>query len=434
MPVCARFRGVRHSAGAAALFAGMLLALASPVWAVSDAEIVSLIARGQTEAARRLYATTDPTAIDWLFFAGRVAKAAGRFEEAAETFREVLRRDPSYINAKRELAHTLLLGEDYRISAHHFRELLRRDPEPAFRPGYVHFLQEIDRLRPLSISGHLAIIGSSNVNRGSSEAEFRPGIPNVPSFGITSQAEPGHGLEAGVSGRYRWAGEGAYRWTLGWGLVGRKFDQSIHDSATLSTRIRFGRLSERTRWSAGPFLRATWAADEDHNVAVGLGVSFDRRLTRNTTLFFNGSTERRRYLNEDGLDGPSHLFQAGLARALPLGSVSVGSRLRFHQPETEHQRYTERALFTRLSRSWRGGLHGSIGLEVGQRSYAADFPLAGHARQDDFYRVNLSARHDTIHFGRFTPLMNCTFGNTESNIAFFEHSVDECIIGVTTRF
>jgi len=194
----ALLQGARSFAGAASIALCLApgiatTASASTPQAVNDAVLVDLIAQGNEAGARALFKQTNPSDVDWLFFEGRVAKAAGRFDEAAEAFREVLRRAPSYRNAKRELAHTLLIAADYRAAAHHFRDLLRTEPDEEFRLGYIHFLRAIDRRRPLSLSGQVGLVTSSNVNRGSSQSEFVPGVPSAPVFDITSQAEKGYG-------------------------------------------------------------------------------------------------------------------------------------------------------------------------------------------------------------------------------------------------
>ncbi|MEM6909870.1 MAG: surface lipoprotein assembly modifier [Pseudomonadota bacterium] len=400
---------------------------------VSDAAIVALIARDAIAEARALYARTGPDEADWMFFEGRVAKASGQLDKAQTAFREALRLNPAHLSAKRELAHTLLIAEDYSGAEHHFRELLQADPEAEYRQGYVRFLRQIDRLRPFSINGHLALVSSSNVNRGSSETEFVPGVPGVPRFDITSRAQDGQGVEAGLAGRIQHTTAKDRQLTFDWGIFGRKFDHDQHDSLTVSARLRFGQLQSKSQWSVGPLVRANVNADGNDAVSVGLAANYERRVARRLNVFASGIYQYRHSLDKEGIDAPFTTLQAGIARPFRNGSVAIGPRFVFFRPEEEHQRYAGQSVFARLSRSWSGGLSGGLGIEVGRRGYADDFPLAGEPREDKFYQITFTAQHDQFRLGRFIPTINCILGSTDSNIAFFKHSVEECTLGVSTR-
>ncbi|KWV91045.1 hypothetical protein AUC45_06920 [Erythrobacter sp. YT30] len=400
---------------------------------ISDAAIVDLIAQGRILQARALFQRAVPSEPDWIFFDGRVAKAKGDFGAAERAFREAIRLRPSHLSARRELAHTLLLAGDLRGAEHHFRTLLRTDPDAEYRRGYIRLLRRIDHLRPFSVTGHFALVSSSNINRGSSESEFVPGVPDVPRFDITSRAEGGTGLEAGIAGRYRVSTSEHGRLTADAGLFGRKFDTGDYDNATLSARLRFGEFREKSRWTVGPLVRATISADDNDSVVAGLAANYEQRIAKRLDGFVSAIHQYRWSLNDKGIDAPFTSIQTGIARPIKNGTVAFGPRLVFFRPEERHQRYDGQALFSRISRSWRGGLSAELGVEVGKRRYADDFPLAGEPRKDTFYQITLTAQHEQVRLGRFMPTINCILGATDSNIAFFEHSVQECSFGVTTR-
>lgn len=84
-----------------------------------------MIANGRTHEAFALLLTTDPSVEDLMLFQGRVLKADEQFASAISIFRKILEGEPRYINARRELAHTLLLNQELEASEFHFRELLR---------------------------------------------------------------------------------------------------------------------------------------------------------------------------------------------------------------------------------------------------------------------------------------------------------------------
>lgn len=430
----ARFATLRRQRAWAFLCLSTLATLANGADAPTDFNIVKLIAVGEIEDARTVYETFSPSPLDWLFFEARVAKAEGRYKDAIGIFRNVLQRDPTYLPARRELAHTLFLVKDYRGSTHHFEDLLRNDPDTDQRRGYVHFLDEISRVRPFSLSGSVAIISSSNVNRGSSHGTFQPGVPGVPSFDITSRAKPDAGLELALHGQHLWPTTERGIWSLDWTTSTRLFNEREHSSLSLSAQLRYNRTSQTTRWSLGPSLRRVWPQDSDGQTTLGVNGNWERVLDERTSVFLSGSLEYSMFDSEDTDNGPFYWAQTGIATRQLGGILSVGGRATFHRPETSHQRYHGQALFAHFSRSWVGGLQGGLGIEVGQRSYDADFPLAGAPRKDSFYQLSLSARHSAIRIGRFTPNVYCTFGSTHSNIAFYDFDVSECTFSMTTRF
>lgn len=402
--------------------------------AVSDLEVVTLISEGDITGARLLFEITGPEEIDWLFFEGRVKKAQGQLIEATEVFREVLLRDPTYLDARRELAHSLFLNQDYRGATYHFRDLLRDDPSAEQRQGYLHFLNEIDRIRPFSLSGSIAFVTSSNVNRGSSEDTFNPGVPDFPAFDITSQAEPGVGLEFGVAGRHVWRRAKGYSWALNWSVAGRTFEVPAHNSATIGTRLQFGHATENTWWAIGTSIRTTWYASDDHRVETGLDVSMDRRIAPQVSLVLSANADYRDDLSSDALDGPLYAFQVGVVRLIANGQIAAGVRATLNRPRQAHSRFNGQTVFTSAGYAWPGGFEAGVRLDVGRRGYLADFPLAGEAREDSFYQVTVSTQHEGIRFGRFSPSLSCSIGTTHSNVAFYDYDVRECSVGLVTRF
>ena len=434
MTLLMKLLGTCRIAGASFLLGAALALSTGSAVALTDAELVSLIAQGRVDEARSLFEKLDPDATDWIFFAGRVAKSEGKLDAAASSFREVLRREPSYLNARRELAHTLFLKSDFRGASHHFRHLLRVESDRQHRMSYVQFLNEIDVRRPFALSASLAIVSSSNVNRGSSQSVFNPGVPGIPSFDITSRAESGTGIELGLFGRHRWSAKNAFRWTFDWGLTGRKFPNKDHDLASLFARLQLGKFTQSSAWRAGPFARLTWRGNDSDSESVGFGASINRRVGEATNLFVSANTQYRRYWHLDGLDGPLHDAQIGLSRSFPKGVFDAGLRFEFSKPETPHQEYLQTAVFANVARSWPGGLHADMGFELGQRRFPAEFPLAGVKRRDEFIRFDLSLRHDAIRVRNFTPTARCSIGTTHSNVAFYDHDVTECTIGISRRF
>lgn len=413
---------------------GAIAVIPGQTIAQTDMDIVRLIAGGQLDEASALYQTLNPSDLDWRFFDARVAKAEERYTAATEAFREVLRRDPTYLPAKRELAHTLFLAGEYSASAHHFRELLRHDPDTEQRRGYVHFLEQIDRARPFSLTGTFAIVSSSNINRGSAHGTFHPSVPGNPSFEITSRAEAGTGVDLGLSGRLQWHSITTDRWAFDWGISMRQFRNRDHDRYVLSTGLSHRRTTEQVRWSVGPTFRRIWSPEDDHRTVLGISGTREQRLDERRSLFFAASADDTRFDEGREGDGPFYWAQAGIASQQLGGVLSVGGRVSFHRPETPHQQYDGQAIFAHFSRGWAGGLQAGLGIEIGKREYGADFPLAGAERDDRYHQLSISAQHDALRSGHFTPTVHCVLGSTSSNIAFYDHDIRECRYTFARRF
>ena len=138
--------------------------------------------------------------------------SVGRVDDA----RRILESTDPGIN---ELAHTFLLAGELDIAEFHFRRLLDVDPEPAMHPVYRRYLAVIARNKPVGISGSMALVPSSNVNRGSSLIEFEDDFGRAV-ISEDSRAQSGTGLQLGLSGYVRRIIDRDSRLTFNWALLG----------------------------------------------------------------------------------------------------------------------------------------------------------------------------------------------------------------------
>ena len=104
------------------------VATASLGWAESarDNDISRLLTFGQVDAARAILEAGDPSPADRLFFDARLLKSQAKLTAAIALFRQVLQIEPNRMNARRELAHTLLLNRDFGPAEFHFNQLLSK--------------------------------------------------------------------------------------------------------------------------------------------------------------------------------------------------------------------------------------------------------------------------------------------------------------------
>ena len=202
----------------ALLWAGSFVACGAAFAQSADTPNISrLISTGQIEAARVAFDGQNPSQADSAFFEAQILKAQRRFPKAIRAFRQVLQIDPNYINARRELAHTLLLNRDYGPARFHFEELLKIDQNDQMSDGYRGFLNVIDQNKPVGFSGYFSILPSTNVNRRTTNTVIDT---NLGRFVIdpNSQAESGVGAQLGFSGYFRHLTSPTSRISLNWGV------------------------------------------------------------------------------------------------------------------------------------------------------------------------------------------------------------------------
>lgn len=167
-----------------------------------DSAISQLNSSGRIQEAQELLNSTDASVNDKVFFIGSVLKAQRQYAKAIAVFREILARDPCYLNAGRELAHTYLLVGSFGEAEYQFKLLQEIDPLPQMQPVYRRYLQVITKNKPSGVSGTFALVPSSNVNRGSALSEFDDGLGTA-KISEDSKAKSGVGLQLGLSGFFR---------------------------------------------------------------------------------------------------------------------------------------------------------------------------------------------------------------------------------------
>lgn len=410
------------------------LPLAAQAQRVDDSAISRLINAGQIDAARAAFEQGNPSEAERLFFDGRLQKATGQFDAAIASFRAALLADPALINARRELAHTLLLAEDYRASEFHFRALLDIDTNPQMRAGYRRFLGAIDANRPLLISGFGAVLPSTNVNRGSQNAGFDTTLGR---FVIDpgSRAQSGVGFRFGLSGQFRQRLEPGSRAILDWSLARTLYSDDTFNAWDATVGLTVERITQTARWSIGGYQRRTWEADDGDIVATGVRANLRQSLGDGLSGTVSLLGEVRDYRNSDTQDGPFFAATVGLTRQFgPSVALSGGLTYERSLPELEHLRYAAYGITADLSRSWDGGLFTRIDLSAGIRDFDTDFPLTTSPRADEYARIGLDLRAPQIDIAGFLPTLRCAYTINRSNVSLYDYTTTECQVGISRNF
>lgn len=399
-----------------------------------DQAVSQLINRNRIGEARAMMEQAGPSEADRLFFEGRVLKHQGRFAEAVDAFRDVLQADPTRINARRELAHTLLLDKQYDAAEFHFRELLAIDTNFRMRDGYRQFLRVIDENKPWGVSGFLSVLPSTNVNRGTTNATFDTVLGTFV-IDPTSQAESGIGARTGLQGYFRYPIDQTSRVTLDWAASGTFYRNEDFNSALGSVSISYEKIYEGGRWKLTPYTRYNWRKDEADHYATGLGLSVSQRVTDSDAIGVSVTNERRRFPNQAFRDGWYNAISIGARHQFdPSFGAGAGVGTELSTPETRHLAYFGYRLFAGIDKDWEGGFTTRLAGNVGRRDFLDDFPLTTAPRRDDYFSISFSTYTSQLDLQGFTPRLHCEWTQNWSTVDLYDYDTAECQITLTREF
>lgn len=419
----------------ALLVAGLFSVLALNAIAAPDEQrIAQLISAGKIDQARAELEASDPTDLDRQFFEARVAKGSGQLSRAVEMFRAILSAEPRYLNARRELAHTLLLAGSYDSAEFHFKELIRIDPQPRLIERYRKFLRIIDDNQPLSIGFFGAVLPSTNINRGTTNAFFDTDLGRFV-IDEDSQAESGIGIEAGLSGIARFGVEQNSRFLLNWNIATRIYENPDFNTVTGFLGPAYEYAFPAGRWQAGPYVRYSWHDSDQTNFAIGGQAVLVHRVTQSVSAEVASRYELRTFRDQDFRDGGFASTSVSLRKQLdPSFSINGGVSIDRDGPEAPHQRYRGFRLSAGALKRWQGGFDTRINAEYGQRLYDIDFPFTDEPRRDSFWSTSFSVLNSQLEFWGVSPQLNCSYLTTESNVSLFEFDAAECRVGFSREF
>lgn len=411
-----------------------------------DSTLSRLISVGQIDQAGRLLAATNPGPNDKAFFIGRVLKSQRRYAEAAAVFRAILVRDPGYLNARRELAHTLLLAGDLEVAEYHFEQLLETDPSPQMQPVYRRYLRVIADNKPGGVSGSFAMIPSSNVNRGSALSEFEDGFGNA-TISEDSRAKSGVGVQLGLSGYFRKTLDRRSRLTFQWAMLGVKYKEDDFDKATARLSATYQKSTDWGRWSVMPYLRKDWARQnvdmgsetvsqfgiKTHS--TGLQLAVQRKLSPRDSLTVSATGEARDYPVADYQNGPVYNLSTTFSRRVrPDLTYSVGLSADRSLPRLPHLKYDGLKASASVGKIWDSGLQTTIGVNAGMREFYGNYTLRAYPRSDDFWGVSVSLFSPKLTIRGLAPRLTCSYTRNRSNVEFFVYDVRECQLSLTRNF
>jgi outer membrane protein len=135
-----------------------------------------------------------------LFLEGVVLRTSGKYTQAAAKFRQALADDPSLTLVRKELAETLVILQEDDSALHQLKLLEAEAPDAQTASGIRSFIDQVDSRRPVTFTGYVSLVPSTNLNSGSSHATvYSPTLrinltPDAPKSGI--------GVASGLSGAF----------------------------------------------------------------------------------------------------------------------------------------------------------------------------------------------------------------------------------------
>ncbi len=401
---------------------------------VDQMRLSHLVSSGKLAQAQAELEASDPSVADRLFVTGLLLKATGQLKQAAALFRQVLREDPGYINARRELAHTLLLLKDYDGAEYYFAGLLKIDPNETMRSGYRRFLTVINQNRPVGVYASFSLLPSTNVNRGTTNNTLDTLLGTF-TIDEPSKAASGIGAYGALGGFLRQdVGPGA-RFSFDWRVSGKRYENSSFNDLTGFLSLSFTQQFEAADFKLAAYGQKSWRSDDTDQYSFGTSLDLSAHLTPADRVGLDLRREERRFPNQSHQDGPFSSARLTFDHRIdPSLGLSAGVRLDSSRPQAEHLQYDGGAVFAGFSKVWDNGLTTGLTLEAGQRQYVGVFPLMAGPRGDGYYSIGASIKDDRIDLWGFSPSLSCSYTHNSSNVALYDYDSADCQLSLTRSF
>lgn len=403
--------------------------------APDEIQIAQLIRTGQPHKAEALLQHSDPDKADILFFQALKAKHAGDYKRAARLLHQVLVEKPDHLNARREQAHVFMLDGRYGLAETGFETLIEIDPDPATHKLYRKFLNRINRRKPYGLSGYFSFVPSTNINRGTNNLIYDS---TIGAFVIDpdSRASSGIGAEAGLYGFYRWTLDNRRRNILSWNLQGTVYENDDYNTVTANLKFNHERLlGQRTKLGFGPHYRYNWRSDDADNHGYGLNLTLLHALSPQDRLTVAATHEYRKFFDRRYNNGPLTRFSLSYEHQQSATlAYNMGLSYTVSKPRADHAIYNSTGISAGFDKAWDGGLVTGFGVNAGLRDYDNIYPLFPRPRNDSYYGISASLRHNDFTIMGFSPQTNCSYQVNKSNIAFYDYDVTECTLRIIKQF
>lgn len=422
---------------------GLLLALllfpshvaAEPHGADLEVELTALMNAGRVEDARKLLLSQPHDDVDLQLFEGRVLKLQNQFSKSAELLEQALRKRPTDIVIRRELAHVLFLGEQYHQAQLHLNKLMRQDPDATLRRQYMSMLKVIKDKRKLSFGLSIALEPSTNITNGASAEYFHTPTASI-RIDDSSREASGLGLTLGLTSTFSALQTELNELVFDLGVTGTRYSVSQANSKNVyKVGAAYTVFNARSRFEIRPYWKKEVSHGRVDQTTLGLSLNWTKKILGDGELNAVLTTERQTKDVSPKTTGTDSSLLASYKHYMSQRTaVQVGLLLEQNKIGLIHNQYVGQRVDVAMDHLFSSGLLAHARLSFGHRNFTENFPLLSFERIDDYAEVVVQVQNNSWHFFGFSPIATCKHVQNRSNINLYSYKSTSCAASLSREF
>lgn len=414
----------------------VLAALATPLQAQTA---IAHLAAGDFAAARAALradvAGRPDAALHMAFLDGLILTRQGRIKEAAEIYRQILKAEPGFEPARRELTAILAVTGQTEGAIFHAERLLSTTQDQRLRAELTGLIATRSAGKPRGVTTRFSILPSTNANGGTNaDTVIVGGIPLTPD--PESRAQSAVGINIGATAWNRWTLSEKLDATVSAGFDHRRYNtDAVANQTDAFARLDIGWTGARHRLSFGPVVEMTWKDGDRYRDRLGVAVNGHFRIGPRLRLGGGLAVYRQRHPQASFLDGTLATGSVSLQKVVaPDLSLFASVPFTIETTRARHQTHRDIGLTLGVEKAWKGGLVTGSSLGRSLNRYQGDYPGFGEPRRDQVTTATLVLRHTDLRIGPFLPELSLTLTRSSSNIPFHDYTRRDVGLFLSQRF
>jgi outer membrane protein len=378
----------------------------------------------------------DPSSLDALFLMGQIESRQQKFAEAIPYYRKIIVDHPNIVRVRLDLARALFeTGEDDSAEYNFHLALADGDLPATVIDNVERYLAIIRSRKHFVYDLNFGIAPDSNLNKATASDHVTLfGLP----FALAPQArqQSGIGVTGTVSGEYRADLAPDVRWRTGALLYGLKYpSNSAFDDAQARGHMGPQWFFERGDVSVLGVVQRRWYGEQAYSTGVGGRIEGQHWLTKQLLLSsyvegLSSSYDTQKFLDGYYLDQGNFLDYYITPSSLVRGSVGVG----YQSADSDVFSNWYYKFGLAYQQEFAYGITANLAPEVQWTNYQATDPLFGVRRVDRqiFVKLSLYKRDFTI-LG-FAPVVSYSYTTNQSNESLSKFDRNQFQLGFTRQF